>query len=335
MATTKKKTGPKTPHGKVISSGNSTDHGLRSNKLANETQKVLYEKLLTDLTTYYDPQGPIEKLELERIAICKAKLESLYELERSKFQLLQETFDKNIEQEIDSMKFVKPLVAGMLKELYRFDFIALPFNLEPTVLSNIALEISDLTQPITSTEELHTQLPTLVKFIDSLDVDSDLLSNILFIGDQIKSLISQGSNYTVTIQSLIEETSNKQLESLDFDDLEDELEEYQKDVALRHGLKPKAKVDKSTADGFPTQSEITGALEAFKGLADAYSEANSSLSTVLHHLDLRRKALSLPQEESDLLMRYQTSWERRLSTAIGELMELRRARLPKLKPISD
>ena len=38
----------------------------------------------------------------------------------------------------------------------------------------------------------------------------------------------------------------------------------------------------------------------------------------------------MPAAEWDLLMRYQTTLERRLSQAIGELLELQRAKKPEL-----
>ena len=44
------------------------------------------------------------------------------------------------------------------------------------------------------------------------------------------------------------------------------------------------------------------------------------------------RALSLPVAESDLLMRYQTTLQRRLSHAIGELLALQRAKKPELGP---
>jgi hypothetical protein len=46
--------------------------------------------------------------------------------------------------------------------------------------------------------------------------------------------------------------------------------------------------------------------------------------------DFMLRALSLPVAESDLLMRYQTTLERRLSSAIGELLALQRAKKPEL-----
>ena len=38
--------------------------------------------------------------------------------------------------------------------------------------------------------------------------------------------------------------------------------------------------------------------------------------------DLLVRSVTLDGEESDRLMRYQTTWERRLSSAIGELLAL-------------
>ena len=43
--------------------------------------------------------------------------------------------------------------------------------------------------------------------------------------------------------------------------------------------------------------------------------------------ELMVSGVTLPQKDSDLLMRYQTTLERRLSTAIGELLHLQSKQL--------
>jgi hypothetical protein len=66
-------------------------------------------------------------------------------------------------------------------------------------------------------------------------------------------------------------------------------------------------------------------LKRFTALLTAYHEAENVVIKYLEIKDLMTKAISLPASESDLLMRYQTTLERRLSQAIGELLALQRA----------
>lgn len=42
---------------------------------------------------------------------------------------------------------------------------------------------------------------------------------------------------------------------------------------------------------------------------------------------MKELTVSLPIEEADLLMRYQTAWERRLSTSMGEFMRMQEMRI--------
>ena len=76
--------GPRTAKGKGmgkgISSQNPLVHGATSNNVVSDGQKVLVEQYVQVLTTYYHPESPLEKLQIQRIALCKAKLDALYEI---------------------------------------------------------------------------------------------------------------------------------------------------------------------------------------------------------------------------------------------------------------
>jgi cell fate (sporulation/competence/biofilm development) regulator YlbF (YheA/YmcA/DUF963 family) len=71
-------------------------------------------------------------------------------------------------------------------------------------------------------------------------------------------------------------------------------------------------------------------LGQFIDLHKSYQKANRIAVQYQEMKNLMLRALSLPVAESDLLMRYQTTLERRLSQAIGELLELQRAKKPEL-----
>jgi hypothetical protein len=67
-------------------------------------------------------------------------------------------------------------------------------------------------------------------------------------------------------------------------------------------------------------------LNQFLSLYKTHQQAQKLVIQYREIKDLMMRAISLPAAESDLLMRYQTTLERRLSQAIGELLALQRAK---------
>jgi len=110
----------------------------------------------------------------------------------------------------------------------------------------------------------------------------------------------------------------------------EELERYQEERRIARGQKPRkveleAKVDPDAITDLPA---ITLQLKQFLGL---YKSHQKALELVAQYQDIKGlmlRAISLPVAESDLLMRYQTALERRLSSAIGELLVLQRSSKP-------
>jgi len=87
MKQAKRSGGPKTAQGKVRSSKNATSHGLTSMAPSNSTEKALVDSYSKELIEYYKPESPLEQLQIRRIAICRAKLAYLYDLEQVKLSL--------------------------------------------------------------------------------------------------------------------------------------------------------------------------------------------------------------------------------------------------------
>lgn len=82
--------GPKTAKGKSISAQNALVHGATSSNFIGDEQKLLVEQCVQELTAYYQPASPLEKMQIQRIALCKAKLDALYEIEQVKLQIASE-----------------------------------------------------------------------------------------------------------------------------------------------------------------------------------------------------------------------------------------------------
>lgn len=74
-----------------------------------------------------------------------------------------------------------------------------------------------------------------------------------------------------------------------------------------------------------TEPDLTKINEALSGFRDLNSEVSSAHEVAMNFSkmqDLMLRSVTLSGEESDRLLRYQTTWERRLSSAIGELLAL-------------
>jgi hypothetical protein len=95
--------GPKTARGKQVSSKNSLIHGATSNNVVSANQKALVERYEYELTAYYKPESPLEKLRIQRIALCKTKLDALYELELVKLQIAKAELEGNPKLVLDKV----------------------------------------------------------------------------------------------------------------------------------------------------------------------------------------------------------------------------------------
>ena len=87
--------GPKTPQGKRKVSRNATKHGLSTMKPTDASEQTLIKNFSQELISFYKPSSPLEFFQIERIAICRAKLAKLYEVEDTRLQLAQEEFSQD------------------------------------------------------------------------------------------------------------------------------------------------------------------------------------------------------------------------------------------------
>jgi hypothetical protein len=109
----------------------------------------------------------------------------------------------------------------------------------------------------------------------------------------------------------------------------EELERCQEERRIARGQKPKTvALPKVDLDAIADIDTVKAYLGQFLELHQSYEKAQQLAVQYQEIKDLMLRALSLPEAESDLLMRYQTTLERRLSSAIGELLALQRSSKP-------
>ena len=323
------KRGPNTPSGKEKSSQNAVTHGLRSTQIVTPSEVVSYDSFLNELLDFYKPEGPIERLQLERIATCKAKLKSLYDLEQAKQELLIQEHDASSNKYIDKMTYLGPLERGMLKELLRYKELVLPCDLNDDLLVEIVGEIDGFNGELSSDDEIRKHFPSLTAYLDALKSDAtELHVRLMAIHEKLKRVIEDGDGYCEGLKILVfnqaqSPSSTTTPEALA---LERELDEYQEQARKRRGDKFTVQINVGLGK-FPDQPKLKLAFASFRTILHAYQSSHQAIGEVQSSLALHKRTLTLPVEEADLLMRYQTSWERRLSTLIGEFMQLQRLRL--------
>ena len=169
MATGKKRGGPQTIAGKAISSKNSTKYGLTSSKPSSLKEQEVVQAYVQELTTHYKPASPLEKLQIERIAICKVKLDRLYEVEQIQLELATEKFRQDPSQILDRISSATGTVRGMVKELIEYGEITLPCDLKDKELDLICEEIIHHRKNILKESDFKTYWPNLTVFLTKYD----------------------------------------------------------------------------------------------------------------------------------------------------------------------
>jgi hypothetical protein len=83
--------GPRSTAGKQSVSINAVKHGLAAVGPVAAAEAAVAESLHGALLAQNDPQTPLERLQVERIARSAARLQRLHEIEEAAFRLAQES----------------------------------------------------------------------------------------------------------------------------------------------------------------------------------------------------------------------------------------------------
>ena len=319
MATRKGVGGPKSDVGKSISSKNALKLGLSSMSVNGSDEKKLVDEYVQELTQYYRPQSPLEKLQIQRIAICRAKLARLYETERVRLELVQVNFENFPEIVFKEMGVADGLAKSMALEAIRHGVITLPCDLPAGDIQVIAAEVDRFHGELKGDAEFQKAFPVLYEFIrsyaptgnkESLSVLEKLEIVLKRIYQVMRHKIYLGKldNYFADIYS-----------DRDSKTSDDDVEELMKQINPDYVAPPVIK-------RVMTYERVLGYLQLFGYLSSTVREARHLIERYETTKSLLVQSTLLPQDQADLFMRYQTTLERRLSNSIGELLELQKRR---------
>lgn len=304
MTGPKKKSGggPTTNKGKKTSSQNALIHGATSNSVTNEQQKEALDRYVKELTDFYRPTSPLEMLQIERIALCKVKLDSLYDLERVKLQIATEDLHRTPSLAMQRVYAGGGITQDFAESISKGRELDLPFKLTPDLLVEFALEISGIGGQLRPEDEIDSVLPVLGKFINQtakrLSISGE--QALLRLGGSIDEMLNVGNAIGYKIQQILK---------LQLKHRQDEI----------YGAEPKEDPNLAQDVDVEKINDVLSSLVELNNIVKKSYEVAEDFSR-MHALMLR--AVTLTADESDRLMRYQTTWERRLSSAIGELLAL-------------
>ena len=342
MKQAKRSGGPKTLQGKARSSKNATSHGLTSVAPSNSNEKALVDSYSKELIEYYKPESPLEQLQIQRIATCRAKLAYLYDLEQVKLSLAAKELESQPEKILEKIPGASGLALGMAKEFITSGEIHLPCRLDLPLLEAICDEIKQMSGVIENKHQFARALPKLTKYLNAYPVvglnnTNQWMEKLAAISKELKMTDERGDMYAGKFEEIVKGyLRGREYEALLEKEARrpglEELERYQEERRIARGQKPRKTepTPKIDPDAITDMAIIKQQLQPFLDLHKSYQKVHGIAVQYQEIKDLMLRALSLPVAESDLLMRYQTTLERRLSSAIGELLALQRAKKSEL-----
>jgi hypothetical protein len=329
MTNRKNKGGPSSPQGKAKVSQNAIKHGLSTMNPTGPDEQLLVAQFSQELLDFYQPNNPLAKLQIERIAVCRAKLTRLYEVERVRLQLAYAELKNQPEKVVEKLVGIKGVSKGMLMELVRHGQVSLPCGLTPVLLSRICKEIDLFHGQVKGEEHFYQIFPVLSNHVKvyrarGLSEEANIFEKLSAMSARITQVFKQGDQYDELHRPFIE----KMIELMHPPKIEEELDpEMQEILEQSRAHQRKKNIDvplekELVEKRIPSPSVLKKELHLFLELSRFHERALEALEQYEVVKVMLLQSVTLAPSESDVLMRYQTTLERRLSGAMGELLAL-------------
>lgn len=306
--------GPKTAAGKAASARNATKHGLRALTPTPGPEQDALTAKVAELTAYYRPDSPLAQLQIQRIARCAAKLESLYALEKTKTDLA--LLQSQASPEMCRTHFAHyPAEARNLAWLRLSHKAAkLPCNLTDVNLKDVCAEIDAYSGLLENLEDLRRAFPKLRRVLEKSNIKADdatlpmddllwLASNMLqsYIALQLGDAVSAVAPDTNTVDKLLLRINAERIG----------------DAGYRHGARP-------VVNQKAYQNQVLDGFNSFRTLNALCQQAAEIIVAFPGVQSMMAASTTMSADDSDRLMRYQTALEKQLSRYIGEFLELQK-----------
>jgi hypothetical protein len=316
-----KSTGPKSAAGKAKSSQNAVSHGLTSNRVMPDEIRMV-EEFTQELTHYYKPESPLEVLQIQRIAFCRAKLAKLIDMEVAGREIARRQIDLQPELVVQKLTQYSEKLRSLALASIKGESVLSSLSLDETTLNAIAHEIKGFVGTLEGESDLSANFPKLCAYLSGIQPVVDQINDmgvdqaLMIFGERIRNLaINQKPEAPEKVQKGPRETK--------FDEMMYRMQRTMQidQMATRKTLRIKM----PGVAGY--HNAVEPDLQQITELASVLGEVPMVVQSFQEMKSWMMRAADLQSEETDRMMKYQTMLERRLSSAIGELLELRKYRL--------
>ena len=298
-------TGPVTAKGKAKSAGNALTHGATSPKLLNDEELVIYQCFIEALRKQYPSQNPLVHMQLERISRLKVQLDRIQTVIDASFVAERQAAAEpgyappggKTREERSSIEIYWRIHKLLAK--YTDGYGVWLDQFEKTLLA-VCQELNalDSLDRLTTHEDFQEYLPSFCHYL--LQVAQD---NRQSLGDAVAKI--RHSPYAIPDQALGKSPGSA-------------------------GPRPSSgEEEKESPYSGPVQDITAVSVEDLLGCATQLQEQMNTFLKRMRQaeeydsrLELQQAAAIPDPEKLDRLMRYQTTINRQLSSAMGELLQL-------------
>jgi hypothetical protein len=308
-----KSTGPTSKKGKAIASRNAITHGLTGNQvLPDEVQMV--DDFVKELTAYYKPQSPLEVLQIQRIAFCRAKLAKLMDIEVAGREIFRREIESNPALIFEKLNQYSPHLKHLATLELEDQSILKVLGLDKTSLQSIEREIREFAGGLENGDDLPKVFPKLCgflkksKFVDAQATDMGWDQRLMIFAEKIRILTIGSDDKYAKVKPGTYEAALLKINK------EDQL------VATA-----RRKQERQFQPGTDNYLRVIQSdFNVITDLARSFAQVKAVLSSYEEMKSWMLRSVDLSAQESERMMRYQTMLEKRLSTAIGELLMLQK-----------
>lgn len=299
-------TGPKTTAGKAKSSMNALSHGLTSERVMPDEVKMVQE-FTQALTDFYKPESPLEVLTIQRIALCRAKLAKLIDIELAGREIRRRQIENTPEIVMAQLtQFSQDLRDKALAHLAGTSLLD-QFDLDESTLQAMEQEIRPVVKKFEISGGLQANFPVLSAYLartpqavnefDGIGVNQRLTIFINKIDDLVSLKFKKANANDLLLVKLNREDALASLAQ--------QRPPLNADVQI-HG------------------DQLLASLSPLVAFFDLIAQVREVLECFESHKSWMLRSVDLSAPEGERMMKYQTMLERRLSSTMGELLELQK-----------
>ena len=175
----------------------------------DDEERELISDLTKELLDFYQPQSPLEIMQLERIALCRAKLARLYEVERTRLQLARQTIDASPKKLLEQLGFQSDLSQKLALEQIDYQSMSLPLQLTLETLKAIVNEVQHYGPKAISEKEFKRYLPNLYQYLNQnqflgIEEDNPILNTLQLVLQKLKQIVESENPMIGKMAQLLE-----------------------------------------------------------------------------------------------------------------------------------